>query len=96
VPRIARRGGGVSLLVTGTRNTMCIAILVNFLHIQVCVQSLKLEIVVIVVSSFINFINLYQKAYRFQFKYFFYHGTRVISRHAELRSDAFFARVTTA
>jgi hypothetical protein len=66
----------------------------NFLHIQVCVQSPKMEIVVTVVSSLINFINLCQKAYRFQFKYFYYYGTRVISRPADLRSDAF-ARVTT-
>jgi len=51
------------------------------------VQSLEMEIVVTVVSSFINFIDLCQKAYRFQFKYFYYYGTRVISRHAELRSD---------
>ena len=50
-----------------------------------------MEIVVIVVSGFIN---LCQKAYRFQFKYFYYYGTRAISRPAELRSDAF-ARVTT-
>ena len=54
----------------------------------------KMEIVVIVVSSFINFINLCRKAYRFQFKYLYYYGTRVISRPAELRSDAF-APVTT-
>jgi len=47
-----------------------------------------------VVSSFINFINLCQKAYRFRFKYLYYYGTRVISRPADLRSDVF-ARVTT-
>jgi hypothetical protein len=65
----------------------------NFWHIKSCVQSLTMKIV-IVVSSFINFINLCQKAYRFQFKYFYYYGTRVMSRLAELRSDAC-SRVTT-
>jgi hypothetical protein len=58
-------------------------------YIQFCVQSLKTEIVVMVVSSFINLINLCQKAYRFRFKYLYYYGTRVISPPAELRSDAF-------
>ena len=48
-----------------------------------------MEIVGIVVSSFYNFIDLCQNTYRFQFKYFYYYGTRVISRSAELRSDAF-------
>jgi len=54
-----------------------------------------MEIVVIVVSSFINFINLCQNAYRFQFKYFYYYGTKVISRPAELRSNAFAPVITT-
>jgi hypothetical protein len=50
-----------------------------------------MEIVVKVVSSFISFINLCQKAYRFRFKTLNCYG---ILRPADLRSGAF-ALVTT-